>query len=243
MKKYSSVIFDLFDTIILFKPELLPEVTFNGEKHHSTGKDVYKLFTDTFGEYDFERFYAYFLESYKKFQYLKNIDNREYPNVKRFEIMFELMGIDISDKTVLNKFVETHMETLSKSMILPDAHRDILYKLIERNYSLSLLSNFDHGPTAYKLLDEYSIRGCFNYIFISDEIGWRKPSKKIFDVAVNTINRSKELIVFIGDDYEKDIIGANEYGLDAIWVNRNADKPYPAKFLIDDLTKVLDILQ
>ena len=158
MKKYSSVIFDLFDTIILFKPELLPEVTVNGKKHHSTGKDVYKLFTDTYGEYDFERFYTYFLESYKKFQYLKNIDNREYPNVKRFEILYELMGIHYSDKTVLNKFVDIHMESLSKSMILPETHRDILDKLIERNYSLPLLSNFDHAPTAYKLLEDYDIR-------------------------------------------------------------------------------------
>jgi len=45
MKRYSNVIFDLFDTLILFKPELLPKIEINGRESFSTGKDVYRIFT------------------------------------------------------------------------------------------------------------------------------------------------------------------------------------------------------
>ena len=87
MKVYKNIIFDLFDTLILFKPELLPEITVNGSLRHSTGPDVYLTFQKHYGIYEINTFYKYFYESYKKFQELKNIDNREYPNSKRFIII------------------------------------------------------------------------------------------------------------------------------------------------------------
>lgn len=242
MKKYKNILFDLFDTLILFKPELLPEVRFKDKTYHSTGIEVYETFKSCVGNYEFDEFYANFMESYKKFQFLKNIDNREYPNSKRFEIMFELMGLNIQDKNLLDKFVDAHMHALENSMVFPEEHREVLEYLKEKSYNLSILSNFDYAPTVNKLLDKYTITHYFKRIFISDEIGWRKPSKKIFDYAISNLKLSVSDTIYVGDDYERDIIGSNVAGLDSIWINNGHLESDPAKYSVNNLKQITGIL-
>ena len=220
MKVYKNIIFDLFDTLILFKPELLPEILVNGSLRHSTGPDVYQTFQKHYGFYEINTFYEYFYKSYNKFQELKNIDNREYPNSKRFIIMLNDMKLEYTSN-ILDDLVISHMDSLEKSMIFPENHMEILNYLTGKSYNLSILSNFDYSPTAYKLLEKHNITSYFNSILISDEIGWRKPHIKTFKMAIEQINNYQTETVFIGDDLERDIKGAFNAGIDSIYINLN----------------------
>ena len=220
MKEYKNIIFDLFDTLILFNPELLPVIELDNKIYHSTGMDVFNTFSYYFPKIYFNEFYNFFTLSYRKFQELKNIDNREYVNSKRFEIMLDQMNLNYNNK-ILDDLVVSHMSSLEKSMIFPEKHRIVLDYLKEKSYNLSILSNFDYSPTANKLLDIYNITHYFDYIFISDQIGWRKPSPKIFEYAIEKIGENKSDILFIGNDFERDIIGAQNSGIDSIYINLN----------------------
>ncbi len=226
MKAYKNIIFDLFDTLILFKPELLPEIKVNGVVHHSTGLDVYSVFNIYYDEYSFENFYNYFNDSYKKFQELKNIDNREYHNSQRFHIMLDDMGLEYNSE-IINNLVISHMDSLEKSMVFPKIHMDILEYLKKKAYNLSILSNFDYSPTAYNLLDKYDITTYFDTILISDIFGWRKPDIKIFEYAIKQNNLNRSNTVFIGDDMERDIKGAYNANIDSIYINlKNTDNSF-----------------
>ena len=60
----------------------------------------------------------------------------------------------------------------------------------------------------------------FEKIFISEVIGWEKPSAEFFDFVANSIdgyNAEKTLV--IGDSLTSDIKGAINSGLDCIWYN------------------------
>ena len=245
MKKYSNIIFDLFDTLILFKPELLPKIEINDREHFSTGKDVFKAFSVYYTDYGFDEFITFFFNSYKEFQGLKNIDNREYPNRKRFEIMLDMMGLPIDNPKILEKLVISHMDSLSRSMVFPEEYRATIEELIKRGYKLSILSNFDYSPTAHKLLELYNITNYFNYIFISEEIGWRKPSPSAFRYVIDRLDISPSEAVFIGDDYEKDIIGARNSNIDSIYVDikKKRDTYSPAIASVNEFKQILDILQ
>jgi len=244
MKKYSNVIFDLFDTLIIFNPKLLPKIEVNGKEHFSTGKDVYCKFSEFFNNFSMDEFYNHFLSSYRKFQELKNFDNREYPNRKRFEIMFDMMGINNVDSTILDELVISHMNSLSNSMIFPENYRSVIDKLKERGYELSILSNFDYSPIVYKLLELYDITSYFNYIFISVEIGWRKPSPHAFNFAIEKLNIRTSEAVFIGDDYDRDILGASGSNIDSILINLNKKNEQfnPALASVYEFEQILDIL-
>lgn len=243
MKNYKNIIFDLFDTLILFKPELLPEININGSIHHSTGLDVYEVFSGYYNKCSFEVFIHYFMDSYKKFQNLKNIDNREYHNSRRFHIMLNEMNYEYNTE-IIDKLVNSHMDSLEKSMIFPENHLDILDYLKEKAYNLSILSNFDYSPTVYKLLDKYDLTPYFNSILISESFGWRKPDIKIFDYAIekNKLNRTNT--IFIGDDLERDIIGAYNAKIDSIYINlnniNNSFKHYEAS--VSSLEEITDYL-
>ncbi|NIP30991.1 MAG: HAD hydrolase-like protein, partial [Candidatus Dadabacteria bacterium] len=58
-----------------------------------------------------------------------------------------------------------------------DDNRKTLDYLKKLDYKFALISNFDYAPTAYSLLDQYSLTNYFDKIYISIEVGWRKPHK------------------------------------------------------------------
>lgn len=59
-------------------------------------------------------------------------------------------------------------------------------------------------------------------IYCFRKIGKRKPSPFFFHYILNDLNLSTEVVIFVGDDFETDILGANHVGMRAIWVNSNS---------------------
>ena len=135
------------------------------------------------------------------------------------------------------------MDSLEKSMVFPENHGEILAYLKDKSYNLSILSNFDYSPTAYKLLDKYDITSYFDTILISDEIGWRKPDIKTFKTALENIKEDRSQTVFIGDDLDRDIKGAYNAGIDSIFIDLNNIKSSFDNYLLkvnslSEITKV-----
>jgi len=65
---------------------------------------------------------------------------------------------------------------------------------------------------------------CFDTIIISDEVGWRKPDKRIFEFALNRLHVNPEDTLFVGDDLEKDIGGCQQANIKGIWFNPSKSK-------------------
>ena len=242
MKKYSAVFFDLFDTLVMFEPSLLPKVALNGETWNSTAQHVFTRMRSSLGGMEFTDFYEPFVESHRELLELRKKDLREYPNRKRFEIFMEKTGLRGDDGLVEN-FVSSHMEALCGAMVYPEHHTEVLLYLKEKGYRLSVVSNFDHAPTARQLLGKFGIADFFEHIAISEEVGWRKPHRKIFEFALTSLGESPSDVIFIGDDPEADITGCSHCGIDSVWVKRreqlNQTEP---KFIIKDLEELREII-
>ena len=54
-------------------------------------------------------------------------------------------------------------------------------------------------------------------------VGVKKPNPKIFKHALQIAKASQENSIMIGDNYEADILGALNVGIDAICFNYNSD--------------------
>ncbi|MGF9978071.1 YjjG family noncanonical pyrimidine nucleotidase [Viridibacillus arvi] len=60
----------------------------------------------------------------------------------------------------------------------------------------------------------------FEHIFISEEIGFQKPEKGIFDYAFSKLQiTDKEKVLIVGDSLTSDIQGGINYGIDTCWFN------------------------
>ena len=66
----------------------------------------------------------------------------------------------------------------------------------------------------------------FDFVLSSEKAGVAKPHEDIFHQAVNLAGVDKHEVVYVGDDPERDILGALSAGLHAIWYNP-ALQPWP----------------
>jgi putative hydrolase of the HAD superfamily len=85
---------------------------------------------------------------------------------------------------------------------------------------VGLISNTGRSPgtSLRTLLKNYGILNLFDATVFSDEIGTRKPDRKIFEAAANELNTNLENIIHIGDNPEADIWGAKQAGMRAILI-------------------------
>jgi len=225
MKKYKYIFFDLFDTLIDFDYSRLPLISVDGEKHNSTSGLVYEVLNKHYPNISFDVFYKPFMDTFFEFQEIKKKDNKEYPNQQRFSMLFDKLKLNHQEaqNVLLNNMTEAHMTGLASATTFPEENRNTLDYLKDKEYKFVLISNFDYAPTAYELLDRYDLRNYFEKIYISIEVGWRKPSKKIFQKALDDLKLEITEAIHIGDNYSADIIGANEVGIDTVWLNKKQE--------------------
>jgi len=133
--------------------------------------------------------------------------------------MMELLNLDSASEGLIEELVWTHIEEWSKGAEMPEANRHVLRRAKKR-FKLGIVSNFDHPPTAHRLLRREGIHHLFDVIAISAEIGWRKPRREIFSEALARLHLNPQEALFVGDTYEADVVGSKSIGMDAVWLNR-----------------------
>ncbi len=95
----------------------------------------------------------------------------------------------------------------------------------DKGYTLILTSNHSYPPNGWAILRKYDILKYFDRIVFSGEIGWKKPSEKIFTHALKGLKyANKDRIIHVGDDPKTDIEGALEFGIKALWIQSPSKK-------------------
>lgn len=73
-------------------------------------------------------------------------------------------------------------------------------------------------------INNTNLNSCFEIIIISEEVGFSKPDKRIFEFALNKLIVKPEDALFVGDDIEKDIGGCQNANIKGIWFNPHKHK-------------------
>ena len=68
-------------------------------------------------------------------------------------------------------------------------------------------------------INKLKINKYVNYIVTSEESGCEKPNSNIFLKALNKIDLKPNEVCMIGDNYDKDIVGAQNLNIDSYWIN------------------------
>ena len=78
----------------------------------------------------------------------------------------------------------------------------------------------------------------------SEEAGCEKPDERIFRLALKKLYLKPAQVCMIGDDYQKDIVGATKLGIKSYWFNPGAQKvkPHPLVTEFKDFKKLLECL-
>jgi putative hydrolase of the HAD superfamily len=131
---------------------------------------------------------------------------------QRFELSFAETGITGVDGTGFNR---DYLVRLPDQTRLCDGAANVLEKLSGK-YEIYIITN-GFSEVQYLKLESSGISRYFSKVFVSEEIGYAKPSPAIFRFALKHCNARKRESLMIGDSWEVDIAGAMETGIDQVY--------------------------
>jgi FMN phosphatase YigB (HAD superfamily) len=245
---YAAVLFDLFDTLVRFDRERMPEIRVNGKAVRSSAGQLHAILSVHAPEIGLEACYKALVESWKEAERLRAIDHREVPAPERFKHFFLRLGLDEATLPpgLTQSLIDAHRGALGRAADFPAHHGPLLRSLAAR-YRLAVVSNFDYTPTALDILERAGVARLFGAIVISDAVGWRKPRREIFDAALGRLGVRPAAALFVGDRADMDVLGAQRIGMDAAWINPAAEAlpagVDPPKFEISGLAELAEILK
>jgi putative hydrolase of the HAD superfamily len=123
-----------------------------------------------------------------------------------------------SDKAIVEAaeaFMECWMQAKTMEKNVPS-----LLRRLKKKYSLSVVSNLAYSPAVRKTLERFGVANYFDAIIVSADVGWRKPSPKIFKKALRTLGISASETVYVGDELDHDVEGAKKVGMHTILLKR-----------------------
>ena len=248
--KPSAVLFDLFDTLVLLDRSRLPEVTINGKARRTTAGHLHRAFQPFAPDVSLEDFVDALFWSWQEAERIRGEAHREVTAPERFGMMFGRLGLGEGKAALppeaLQILLATHMRELSKAVVFPEHHRELLRGLRKR-HRLAVVSNFDYTPTARHVLEREGVADLFETIVVSDEVGWRKPKPVIFERALGLLAIGSGEALFVGDRADIDVAGAQGVGMASAWINREAtalpEGMTPPEFEIRDLAELEAILR
>lgn len=112
---------------------------------------------------------------------------------------------------------------LSDAVRLPPGVKDSLARIAER-FKLGLVSNGTSATQRAKL-KALAVDALFDPVVISEEVGFRKPDPRIFELAIAKWGLAPGSVLFVGDDPVSDISGAKAAGMHALHVGHEHGIP------------------
>lgn len=148
----------------------------------------------------------------------------EIPNTMFTPYLYESLGIEIA---LTNAEIDTVFWDAAAPGSATESVEDFLKFLKNREIRTGVISNISYAPSVVaarinRLLPE----NAFEFILTSSNYIFRKPHRRIFDLALEKADLRPDEVWYIGDQYECDVKGALNAGLYPVWYIGAIDLPY-----------------
>ena len=159
----------------------------------------------------------------------------------RFPTVAEALRATSDGRVLAQAVVDELVDTFTQHELgyLPDTHREALYRLRE-NKPLSVLSNL-WAPKDQWLdkFAEWGIADLFDHLHFSSDGAEMKPHPAFFERALSYIGLSPKRVLYVGDSYRCDVMGARGVGMDVVWLSGGKeDDPGHATAVAEDLVSL-----
>jgi len=96
-------------------------------------------------------------------------------------------------------------------------------------YRVGLISNFTDTLFLRSSLHRLGLEKYFEFVLVSEEVGWRKPHPLIFNRFLHLMGVEARETLFVGDDLRCDIFGAKNVGIKTAWIVRGPNRETDAE--------------
>lgn len=211
MKTYKHLFFDLDGTLWDLK-----------RNTRSALIQLFAQYADVIGDLDFEQFFKRYHHHNDHVWALYRQDKIKKDELRfvRFERAFKDVG-HASSTEFVDRFSLDFLEVAPRqSQTIAGAHE--LLEYCAPRYSMHIITNGFMEVQGHKM-KAAGLAPFFREVINSEHCGVRKPHPTIFRFALEKAGACVEESLMIGDDWEADILGARDFGMDQAYLSEQED--------------------
>lgn len=167
--------------------------------------------------------------------YKRHLFQIEVPNHMFTAYLYQSLGIELS---LGAEQIDKIFWDAAAPGTVTDGVEAFLTFLYQNGFRTGVISNISYaGKVVENRINELIPTNHFEFVIASSEYLYRKPNRRIFELALEKAELSASEVWYIGDQYECDIVGARNAGLFPVWYIGAADMRLPED---NDVCKVSD---
>nr|XP_009666408.1 PREDICTED: haloacid dehalogenase-like hydrolase domain-containing protein 3 [Struthio camelus australis] len=127
--------------------------------------------------------------------------------------------------------------------VLPGAN-ETLSQCCKQGFRMGVISNFD--KRLEKILSQCDLRHHFEFVLTSEDAGFAKPDKRIFEKALRLCGVRPGQAAHVGDDYVRDYRAAREAGMHSFLLSaagRRGELEVPQEHVLLSLSHLLALVE
>ncbi|WP_050616766.1 HAD family hydrolase [Bacillus testis] len=156
-------------------------------------------------------------------QTFKGYDKRDYGNSDKTKVLESFFDEFPPTYRLLRNDIQDFWNLHFPQCFSINQHTVKIINAIKAQMKVAIITNGSTQRQKAKII-KTDLHNCFDTIVISEEVGFSKPDKRIFELALHKMNVPPEAALFVGDDIERDIGGCQRAHIKGIWFNPHMNK-------------------
>ena len=157
-------------------------------------------------------------------------------DARRDVVAMALSNLELG-RADLAKAIAGHYQAARERGLVPiEGAVETVHWLRERGCRLALLTNGDGRAQRLKI-DRYQLGPLFEHILIEGEMGFGKPDRRVYELALESLGLRPHETWMVGDNLEWDVAAPQALGISGIWIDAHGRglpsgfSPPPARIL------------
>jgi len=208
------VTFDLWNTIISDKDYLDRRV--KCLTTNLSGLNILRTYNEVVEAYIASHKYVHKIWRRENYRYLSADE--------RLKHILEGLSAELSEDLRMRILKEFEESVIVDPPLLIEGVKDTL-ELLHQKYDMGIISDtgITPGRVLRKILRGHQILRFFEVTVFSDEIGYNKPHRIMFETALTDLKAKPSEAIHTGDLLQTDIAGAKAIGMKTVWFNRKGE--------------------
>ena len=145
-----------------------------------------------------------------------------------------------SDDELIHLLSEEYITYLANHNALFENAISVL-EYLQPKYKMHIITN-GFEEVQHRKLKNSNLMPFFNEIITSEKVGVKKPNPKIFEYALDITGAVNDESVMIGDNFEADILGAKNMGMQVIFCKFNGESATEEVSSVENLLELKKFL-
>ena len=158
---------------------------------------------------------------------------------RRLKEAFDAIDFEISDAMIDVLAIDYITYLADHNALFENAIPVLEY--LKKSYQMHIITN-GFEEVQHRKLQNSNLLPFFDHIITSEKVGVKKPNKEIFEYAMNITGAGAEESMMIGDNFEADILGAMNVGMQVIFCKFNGEIATRDVPMVDNLTELKNLL-